>query len=336
MTLGAGFFAPFFVGDLLLLGAAGLIWQQANRPMTTYEVAGFAACVALGAVLGVWPFVLRQRAELKLAETAELTDTLGQIQTLEDAAHRIAAATGQWQNVQEYATRAVTAAREIAERMTAEQKEFRAFLEQASHTEREHLRLEVNKLRRAEGDWLQVLVRVMDHVYVLYAAGVRSGQANLIEQLGQFQHACRDAARRVGLVPIAVPPGTTFDPELHQLPDPNAAVPDEAVVADTLATGFTFQGQLLRRVLVVLQAPPLAVTRPLSTESFSSSPAPNEPAPAPTAAIELTGSLPRTAESAPAPTENQAVTESGSAATPETASETATPPPALGQEQLPL
>ena len=41
--------------------------------------------------------------------------------------------------------------------MTAEARAFQQFLDKANDTERNHLRLEVEKLRRAEGDWLQVL-----------------------------------------------------------------------------------------------------------------------------------------------------------------------------------
>jgi hypothetical protein len=55
-----------------------------------------------------------------------------------------------------------------------------------------HLRLEIEKLRRGEGEWLQVMVRVLDHVQALHLAGQRSGQRNLIEQLTHFQNSCRD------------------------------------------------------------------------------------------------------------------------------------------------
>jgi len=64
----------------------------------------------------------------------------------------------------------------------------------------QHLELETAKLRRAEGDWLQVTVRILDHVFALYVAAARSGQPRLAEQIAAFQNACRDAARRVGLV----------------------------------------------------------------------------------------------------------------------------------------
>jgi molecular chaperone GrpE (heat shock protein) len=244
------------LGDAVLLVAAWLLYAQAGRPMNPSETVLFGVCVGLGAWLGVWPFVLRHQAELKRLEVHELAAALAQINQAEEIARQIGLATGQWQTVQEHAGRVMTAAREIADRMAVEQKEFKTFLEHANNTERDHLRLEVNKLRRAESDWLQVLVRVLDHVYALYLAGVRSGQAQLSEQLGGFQNACRDAARRVGLVPIVAGPGTAFDAEVHQLADANAVAPAPALVSETLATGYAFQGRLLRRALVQLQAPP--------------------------------------------------------------------------------
>jgi hypothetical protein len=160
--------------------------------------------------------------------------------------------------------------------MNKEQQEFRTFLEHAANTQRQHLELELNKLRRAEGEWLQTAIRVMDHVYALYAAAARSSQPSLAHQLGAFQNACRDAIRRVGLVPIVVPPGTPFDANLHQPLDPNAPVPEKAVVADVIGTGYSFQGQLLRRVVVALQpAEAFAATQPLPvSESVAFSAAP--------------------------------------------------------------
>ena len=86
----------------------------------------------------------------------------------------------------------------------------------------------------------------------MYQAGARSGQPALAKQLGHFQDACRDAARRVGLVPFIAPPGEPFDPERHQLPEGQPTPVDVAFIADTLATGYTFQSQPLRRALVAL------------------------------------------------------------------------------------
>src|SRR5512136_9747 len=103
VNVGAKLFLPFVVGDLLLLAAAFVIWQQGSRPMTPYEVGAFAGCVALGAWLGVWPFRLRYQAELKLTEAAALLGTVKQIEQIEDVADRIDTATSQWQTAQEHA-----------------------------------------------------------------------------------------------------------------------------------------------------------------------------------------------------------------------------------------
>ena len=249
----AGLFAASMVGDALLLSAAWLVFQQAHRPMVLYEVIAVACCTALAAGLGVWPFVQQQRVFEARAERSQLADTLAQLQCLEEVADRVGFATSQWQTAQEHASNAVTAAGEIASRMTDEQRQFREFLQQSQASRVQHLELETAKLRRAEGDWLQVTVRILDHVFALYTAAARSGQAHLAEQIAAFQNACREAARRVGLVAQAAPPGAAYDSNAHQLLDPNAPVPEEPVVAATLGPGYTFQGQLLRRVVVVLQ-----------------------------------------------------------------------------------
>lgn len=244
------FFAPFLISDGVLLGAAALLFRQAHRPMQLYEVAAFATCVVLGACLAVWPFIAKHKEDEHLAGNAELKGTLEQIQDLEKAAGQIANATAQWQGVQEHSVQTVNAAREISERMTSETKEFFAFVEKAQDAEKGHLKLELEKLKRAEGDWLQVVVHVMDHVYALQQAGSRSGQPALAEQLSTFQNACRDVVRRVGLVPMVVPPGTPFDPRAHQAADNTAKYPEGSKVVDTLGTGYSYQGQVVRLPVV--------------------------------------------------------------------------------------
>jgi len=287
------------VGDGLLLVAAWLIYGQAARPMTPYEVGAFGLCVGFGAWLGVWPFVLRQRGELKLAETAELRDTLAQIERVEDVGARIQQATSQWQSVHEHATRASAAAREVAERMTAETKEFFAFMEKANDAERNHLRLEVEKLRRTEGDWLGVTVRMLDHVYALFLAAVRSGQPGLTEQIGRFQEACRDVVRRVGLAPVVPQLNSPFDPAVCEPPEAGAAVPGGATVGQVLACGYSFQGQLIRRALVSPQAP-----APADGPAPSQAPTaerPSSPRGEAAASAEAGGHSPQPETDAPAP-----------------------------------
>jgi len=191
---------PFVFADIVLLGVACLIFWRSQAPMTPWDMFFCAASVALGAVLCVAPFLLEYRAATKLTEADRLADAVLQIENIEIIGRQINHATANWQAAHEQANKSVEAAREIAESITAEARSFSEFLKKSNETEKNHLRLEVDKLRRAESEWLQILVRILDHIFALNQAAVHSGQANLVKQLDQFQNACRDISRRVGLV----------------------------------------------------------------------------------------------------------------------------------------
>lgn len=262
---------PFFFGDMLMLGAAYLTYSQSSKPMGLWEMGLLSACVAGAALLGIAPFLLEYRALVKLTETGSLTNAVSQIQRIEELAARISEATGRWQTVQDAAEKTNTAAAGIAERMAVEAKAFTDFMQRANDIEKANLRLEVEKLRRGEADWLQVTVRLLDHVYALHIGALRSGQPNLIEQLGNFQNACREATRRVGLAPFTAAPAEPFDAHRHQLFDGDGVPVTGAVVTETVATGYTFQGRLLRPALVRVENPGEA------TASSPSAPKETEP-----------------------------------------------------------
>jgi molecular chaperone GrpE (heat shock protein) len=243
---------PFFVGDALLIGLAWFFYTQARLPFNGVTLLACVACVALGAILGIAPFIMDYRTEVRLTESTELASTVDQIKGLETIAAAVASATGKWQGVHEHATDAVKSARQVSEQMSAEMKSFMEFLEKAQSSERQHLTLEVDKLKRAESDWLSVLVRILDHVFALHSAALRSGQQKTIDQLTHFQLAVRDVARRVGLTPFEVEAGAEFDSTRHQLPN-GGEVPEGARVGATMATGFNFRGQMIRPALVALE-----------------------------------------------------------------------------------
>ena len=50
-----------------------------------------------------------------------------------------------------------------------------------------------------------------------------------------------------------------FDPKLHQLYDGEPVPTEAAEIADTVLTGYTYQGQLLRRPVVALKGEPVPV-----------------------------------------------------------------------------
>lgn len=262
---------PFLIGDLLLVGFAVLLVFQAGKALDLWQNVLCIICVGTGAWLGVTPFLREYDATVKLLETDALTTASAQIQNLELVASQIAGATAQWQTVQEHSARTVQASKEIAERMAVEAQAFSQFLQKANDSERVNLRLEVEKLRRSEGEWLQIVTRLLDHVHALFQAASRSGQRGLIEQLGHFQNACRDVVRRVGLVPFSAAANEPFDAKIHQLADTDVQPPADSRIAEVLATGYTYQGQLLRRALVAIQpaapvmAQPLPATEPSLT-----------------------------------------------------------------------
>ncbi len=243
---------PFFLGDVLLLGAAGFIVSRSTLAMGVWQTGFIVLCVAGGACLAIMPFLSEYRVVAKLAEAQALATVVGQIQQIEALAAQISQSTSQWQQVQQGAEKIAATSKAMVDRMSQELQSLTQFMQKANDSEKATLRLEAEKLHRAEGEWVQVLVRMLDHVYALHLGAVRSGQPNLIENVTNFQNACRDAARRVGLTPFQPNPADPFDTERHQLPSGEGPAPAKALVGETVATGFTFQGRLLRPALVRL------------------------------------------------------------------------------------
>lgn len=246
---------PFIVGDLFLLLVAGWIVNRSPDPFAFWPLFFLVACVAGGGWITVYPFLAEHRAAVRMAESEGLHEAAAKINHLHNLAEQIGHATGQWQDIQNQATQTASAAKGITEQMAAEAKAFAEFMQKTNDSEKAHLRLEVEKLRRSESDWVQTLVMLMDHVYGIFAAAVRSGKQTLIDQLAQYQRACREVVRRVGLVPVEAAPGEPYQEQSHELADQGAPMPDEPVVAVTLATGYTYQGKLIRKPLVSLRQP---------------------------------------------------------------------------------
>lgn len=240
---------PFFVADVLLFALAA--WIVYQGPLSTWPLVGLVTCAAIGAWLCVTPFLKQYEADLQFAEAEKLASTVEQINNLRSFTNQISFATAQWQNIQENSTKTVSAAKQIADGIAADAKAFSEFMLKANDAEKAHLRLQIEKLRRGEADWVQLVVHLLDHVYALQQAAVRSGQQNVIAQLTQFQSVCRELVRRVGLVPVEVKIGETYEENAHTLPDGHPKPPSGARITQMLAPGYTFQGQAVRHALVV-------------------------------------------------------------------------------------
>ncbi len=244
---------PFYIGNLLMLEAAFILIFQSRSPIDFWELLLCILCVAIGSILGVWPFVLEYRAAIRMAETGAAADTAAKLKSLEPLAAQIAQTTSQWQTIREAADKTGAAAQSIAERVAAEVKNFNTLLQNSNDGEKAALRLEVEKLRRAETDWLQVAVRMLDHTHAFQRGARQSGQPILIEQTGRLQSSCLEAARRVGLAPFGGEAGEKFDPNRHRLADGAVLPAENPVIAETLANGYSYQGKQLRPALVSLQ-----------------------------------------------------------------------------------
>ena len=241
------------VGDILLLVVAYTIVTEAPHPLPLAHALLLTAAVLGGAVMSIVPFVVEHKAAVQMEELDTLKSAAVQLTDLQQLTQQIRFASSQWQTVQENCTKTVAVATEMGGKMVEEGKAFSEFMRKTTDAEKTHLRLEIDKLKRAENDWLEVVVRICDHVFALHKAAVRSGQSGLIEQLSLFQRAVRDSARRIGLVAHEATENEPFDERLHQLVDPAQAVAAGAIIAETVATGYTMQGQPIRRIVVALK-----------------------------------------------------------------------------------
>jgi len=273
---------PFILTDIvILLGFAWLI-RFVLPPKTTFDYLTMITFIVLWmgvSYIAILPWLKEYQAQSKYFENENLTSAIEQIQRLEEVGARVQSATATWQAAHDAAARVTNVAKEIEERIKADAKDFMEFAERINKEEQQHLRLEVEKLRRSEAEWLQVAARILDHTFALTAAALRSGQPNLAAQMTNFQNACRDAARRVGLVAFHPAMGDPFDERSQQLEDQNAKPEEGSVVSEILATGYTFQGQLLRKALVRLSNAASApeVSEPVAEAAAAPQPQIHEP-----------------------------------------------------------
>jgi len=263
---------PFLLSNVLLLAFAYLIVWKSPHPIGKWEIIACFGAATLGSVIGIIPFLLDYRAMGKAIEVNALGAVVDKIQNLEKLAEQIGSATNQWLTVQGQADKTAADARQIADKMGAEVREFSGFMQKMNDSEKASLHLEVEKLRRGEAECLQMLVHIFDHIFALHAAAVRSGQPKLVEQITSFQNACRGTVRRIGLTPIAAEPGETFDAARHQVADSKEKPAADSVIAETIGSGYTFQGKLLRPAIVRLReaAAVTAAPPPLHSDPIES------------------------------------------------------------------
>lgn len=235
-------------------------WIQSKGGLNFDAGVAFAlfGCVVAGAFLAIHPFVQDHRAAMRLLETGALVSAAEKITEMHRVSEAISAASTQWQAVHDGATHIAKTSAEMTQRMDVSAKEFMEFMKQSNDTEKAHLRLAVEKLRRTEGEWVEVVVSMLDQTFRLHQAAVRSGKSGVSDNIGKFQLANRDMARRVGVVLRESATGATFDSTQHRLAD-ESTPPAGALIQEVLAPGVDFQGQALRPELVAVSSTAPAV-----------------------------------------------------------------------------
>ena len=146
-------------------------------------------CVAGGALLGIAPFLLEYDALVKVAEAGALTTVVSA--TEEPGGHR----QPNQRRDRQVAGRAGAGGQDRrggqGNRGSDDRRSAGVHgIHEARQRQRAGQRCgwRWRSSRRGEGEWLQVLVRMLDHVYALHQGASRSGQPKLIEQVGNFQN----------------------------------------------------------------------------------------------------------------------------------------------------
>ena len=98
-------------------------------------------------------------------------------------------------------------------------------------------------------------MRILDHIFALHTAAVRSAPANWSSKSVIFKPPAAASSVRVGLVAFEAEADQPFDPKLHHVAGNEQPFEGRAGRAETAASGFTLQGKLLRPALVRLKEP---------------------------------------------------------------------------------
>lgn len=265
----------FVLGDISFIIVAIWLTQVSPAPITALHALMILVAVGAGAWCSIYPFLKAYQRASRVSETDKLKSTVETIEELKNLASSIDLARGDWQSAGAESQKVIDASKEVYDRMAEETKAFHQFLQDSQATEIRNLKLETDKLRKADQTWVELTVHLLDHIYAISTAAERSGQDNLSAQHVQFRAACYDIVRRVGLVPFGVEPGEIFDPRKHQIKNPEDKVGAGAKVEGTIATGYTYQGQLLRRSMVALDAPQEASELKEGSETQSEAAAPD-------------------------------------------------------------
>ena len=148
---------PFILGDLALLATAFLLGKYGPTPLSTGMVVAIACCVAVGAALGLIPFLTDYVADSDEAAREHSAQVNAQIQRLHAAGESLTRAAAQIKSVEEAVHKSAHAAETLPYRMQEKLAEFNESLAEKEAEDREALEAELNELRAANSDQLKAV-----------------------------------------------------------------------------------------------------------------------------------------------------------------------------------
>ncbi len=172
---------PFIAGDLALLGVGALIAFQTPPPLTGAPLLAVVACVALGAVCVIVPFLLNysRRQELFLLERQNEIAALAQ--STATSAEQLSIASASLHGIADTSARTLRQAEALPHKLQEKINEFKSQLNEVAVTDNEALAQEVNTLRTGETERLESAVTAIRKIASELAALDASNRKHIAE-----------------------------------------------------------------------------------------------------------------------------------------------------------
>jgi hypothetical protein len=141
---------PFIIADIVLVGCATFIGVQADAPLGAAPLAAIAACVGLGAIAGLYPFVINhaRRQEEALQDRANQIEALAR--TVAASAEQISIVAASLPAVADNAARQLKAAEQLPAALESQLQTLQLQVSTTTNEENTALRQQLETLRSAE------------------------------------------------------------------------------------------------------------------------------------------------------------------------------------------
>ncbi len=197
---------PFIVADTILVGFAAFIGWQAPAPLGVGPLAAISGLVALGAIAGLYPFVINhaRRQEEALRERTEQIEALAR--TLAGAADQVGIAVASLPAIAESSARQLKLAEQLPAGIKAQIATLQEQLSATHAEENAALRHELDNLRNAQTDKLAGALAELNRIESIaaqHAAALEGAAAHLPKLADSFNQQAAETVRRETTAAVA-------------------------------------------------------------------------------------------------------------------------------------